>query len=418
MKKLLVSIAVVLFLACVADAAQPKISPDRINTSLPFPSITMSDGANITLDGGYISGAPNIEYGTVVIKNDVTGVVQAFQNGELIGNGTDDFAICQIALDALDEDNKSIDFYGRQFVGNVPLLVPDYCYMDGHGSQFVDDQDNDTVYDSIFTDADPTTVKDFQMRKFVNVYVDGIDKLSVNYCWNLSRMRYAVIENCVAMHAIKDGFLIRDDSWGIFLFNLYTYDNSERGIHFAEGPNDAPNTAVVRGGLIMADDDHSIFIEAGNDIWISNVDINSAGVGVYCLADSPTIESCYMEALTYGFYWGDGSNRVDNALIRNNHMYSVTNFIASVNQLNTRLEGNFVDGVAIDTFSGWSTGTGSEQSIDFPATLVGSPYDVRVWNIETGATSNPVFYTDETWTCINVTAQNGINYRYKVQTSL
>ena len=83
MKKLLVSIAIVLFLACASDAAQPKISPDRINTSLPFPSITMSDGANITLDGGYISGAPNIEYGTVVIKNDVTGVVQAFQNGEL-----------------------------------------------------------------------------------------------------------------------------------------------------------------------------------------------------------------------------------------------------------------------------------------------------------------------------------------------
>ena len=54
MRKLLVSTTVILFLVCAADAAQPKISLDRINTSQAFSSITMDADANITLDGGYI----------------------------------------------------------------------------------------------------------------------------------------------------------------------------------------------------------------------------------------------------------------------------------------------------------------------------------------------------------------------------
>jgi hypothetical protein len=49
MKKLLVSIAVVLFLVCASDAAQPKISLDRLNWTQSLP-----EDANITLDGGFV----------------------------------------------------------------------------------------------------------------------------------------------------------------------------------------------------------------------------------------------------------------------------------------------------------------------------------------------------------------------------
>jgi len=427
MKKLLVSIAVVLFLVCAADAAQPKISPDRINTSRPFPSITMDEDANITLDGGWIQ---NFWVGGEVRTLSYAGVIVTLSPWLIplaigaSGYGGDDFRVMNAALEYINDSNytKTWVLYGQNFYPDQVLLIPSKIKIYSHGSTIWPDPTNTTVRDAIIADRYPSEAKDFHDIYIKGLILDGIDKTYVNYCLNLSRAKYCKLDSVSALHAIKDGFLIRDDSWGFVLSDCYTYDNGERGVHFAPGPNFAeyggPNTAIIRGGRIMADDEHSIFIEAGNDIWISNVDINSAGVGVYCLADSPTIESCYMEALTYGFYWGDGSNRVDNALIRNNHLYSVSNFMASVNQSNTRLEGNFIDGVAIDTFSGWATGTGSEQSIDFPATLYGTPHDVRVWNIETGATSNPVFYTDESWTCINVTAQNGINYRYKVQTSL
>jgi len=78
MRKLLVSTTVILFLVCAADAAQPKISLDRINTSQPFPSILMDEDANITLDGGKIKNfrsEPDIGIRPFVQINKTTGRV-------------------------------------------------------------------------------------------------------------------------------------------------------------------------------------------------------------------------------------------------------------------------------------------------------------------------------------------------------
>lgn len=382
-------------------------------------AILMASGGNITLDGGYLSGAGNLAHGVIVIKDNETGITQAFKNGELIGNGTDDFAICQIGLDALDQVNKTIDFYGYQFVGNIPLLIPDYCYMDGHGSQFIDDQDNDTVYDSIFTDKNASAIKDYHSRRISNVYVDGIDKASVNYCFNLSRTRYALIENCVAMHAIEDGFLIRDDSWGITIFNPYTYDNANRGIHFAAGPNDKPNAAVVLGGRLMADDNHAIFIEAGNSIRIQDTDINSCGVGIYALDDAFVADSLYLEAITYGFYLGDGSHTVEDAKIVNCIMYTVTNAYASVSTDDVKFSGNTRDGIPIDEFTADATGTGSAQTVNLTEAasgLIGVIAECSVFYTESGTGTVPSFYISQSPRMAYVKAANGQDWRIIVKT--
>lgn len=379
--------------------------------------ISMASGGNITLDGGYLSGAGNLAHGVIVIKDNETGITQAFKNGELIGNGTDDFTICQIGLDALDQVNKTIDFYGYQFVGNVPLRIPDYCYMDGHGSQFIDDSDNDTVYDSIFTDKNASAIKDYHSRRISNVYVDGIDKASVDYCFNLSRTRYALIENCMAMHALKDGFLIRDDSWGIFLLNPYTYDNKVRGIHFAPGPNDAPNAAIVLGGRIMADDDHAIFIEGGQDIRLQDTDINSAGVGVYAWDDAFIADRLYMEALTYGFYLGDGSHEVNDAVITNCRMYSVSNPVVVASADSIALDGNKNDGVPIDTYYWYGTGTGSSQTINLTEEntgLIQAIVDCSVFYTESGTGTVPSYYIEQSPRMLYITATSGRDYRIAV----
>lgn len=386
---------------------------------LDVAGIQMASGANISIDGGNLNGVPSMKGSVVVIKDNVTGITQAFKNGELIGNGTDDFTICQIGLDALDQVNKTIDFYGYQFVGNIPLLIPDYCYMDGHGSQFIDDQDNDTVYDSIFTDKNASAIKDYHSRRISNVYVDGIDKASVNYCFNLSRTRYAIIENCVAMHALKDGFLIRDDSWGILLLNPYTYDNKERGIHFAPGSNDAPNVAIVFGGRIMADDGHAIFIEAGQDIRLQDTDINSAAVGLYVLDDAFIADRLYMEALTYGFYLGDGSHQVNDAVITNCRMYSVSNPVVVASADSIALDGNKNDGVPIDTYYWYGTGTGSKQTINLTEENTGLIHqgtivDCSVFYTESGTGTVPSYYIEQSPRMLYITATSGRDYRIAV----
>jgi len=382
-------------------------------------AILMASGGNITLDGGYLSGAGNLAHGVIVIKDNETGITQAFKNGELIGNGTDDFTICQIGLDALDQVNKTIDFYGYQFVGNVPLRIPDYCYMDGHGSQFIDDSDNDTVYDSIFTDKNASAIKDYHSRRISNVYVDGIDKASVNYCFNLSRTRYAIIENCVAMHALKDGFLIRDDSWGVCILNPYTYDNKDRGIHFAPGPNGAPNAAIIFGGRIMADDNHAIFLEAGDSIRIQDTDINSAGVGIYALSDGFIADSLYMEALTYGFYLGDGSHTVKDARIVNCKMYLVTNPCVTVASDHIRFSGNTNNGVSINEYHRDSTGTGSSQTVNLTEAacgLVGFISECTVFYTESGVDTVPSFYITQSPRMAYVTAASGRDWKMIVKT--
>lgn len=99
MKKLLVSIAVVLFLGCAADAAQPKISPDRINTSQPFPSILMDEDANITLDGGFIN------------KLQGSGMWNPVAYGAIPDDGIDDAEAIQDAMDAASNAGGGIVFF-------------------------------------------------------------------------------------------------------------------------------------------------------------------------------------------------------------------------------------------------------------------------------------------------------------------
>jgi len=47
---------ILLLLISFSSAAEPLIDLDQINTSQPFPSISMDEDANITLDGGFVTG--------------------------------------------------------------------------------------------------------------------------------------------------------------------------------------------------------------------------------------------------------------------------------------------------------------------------------------------------------------------------
>lgn len=86
------------------------IKPDQINNSLPFPSITMDEDANITLDGGHLVGSnisalanPSTDsdiYVFAALWDSIT--VAQWDNGTLISWGTNDSDALNDALDACD----------------------------------------------------------------------------------------------------------------------------------------------------------------------------------------------------------------------------------------------------------------------------------------------------------------------------
>lgn len=387
------------------------------------PGLEIAEGENITLNGGEILGDYLPAGGVVVVS--VDGVVSAVDHtGHLIRSGvagTDDTDVLQAGLNALNDTYFSFDTFGI-FYTDIPLRIPGRIHWSGHNSEIFADTSNSTVRDSFIRDDDATELKEYNKTIVIrDLILDGIDKSGdgyVEYGINISRARHAVLENINVLHCDSDGFFVRDDSWMTMLTNCKTYDNGNYAVHFVAGPNDKPNGCSIIGGRFMADDGGGIYIEDGTDIRVAKSSIESTGTAAYILDNASIFDGNYIEACTNGFYWGAGGDTIYGLTLTNNHMYSVTNPTTSVSASagTVYMVGNTVDGVSIDTFVGWSTGTGSVQSIDFPAALKGVPFDVRVWNIETGYTNNPKFFTDETWTCLNITADNGINYRYKVQT--
>lgn len=416
--KFIIYVLVFLLTVSCTDA----IRPDQINNSLPYQSITMDEDANITLDGGWLKGFWS---GGEVRTCSYAGVIVSLSpwfipmDIGVAGPGGNDYRVMQAALDYIDNSNYTTTWalHGKVFYPDADLRVPSGIEILGHNATIMADSTNTTLHDSILRDKYPDEVK-YRSIQITALKLDGINKTYVNYCLNMSRMQYATIIDVSCDHAKYEGFRIRDDSWGSMFFNCHTYDNGGYGYHFMAGPNDKPNCCEIIGGRIMADDSGGIHIEAGTDIRVAKSSIESTGTAAYILDNASIFDGNYIEACTNGFYWGAGGDTIYGLTLTNNHMYSVTNPATSVSASSgtVYMVGNTVDGVSIDSFIGWSTGTGSVQSIDFPAALKGVPFDVRVWNIETGYTNNPKFFTDETWTCLNITADNGINYRYKVQT--
>jgi len=391
----------------LAEADALEVRPSQINWSQSLP-----EGANVL-------GAPTGNPAVTVRTNGMTVIAMDHMNN-IIASGTagiggDDYDVLQAAFDFLDTSHFTIDLYGDIFYLDQDLRLPAKVDLDGHGATLQVDWSNATSHDSMIRD-DSASAEKWRSWKIRNLELDGADKATINYGINVSRVKYCNFENVYAGNFAKDGFMIRDDSWGNVFLNCYTNNNAENGLHFVAGANDAPNSCSILAGRYYADDDACIFIEAGQDIRIIGAEIASSVRGILTYADSTIIDDCYLEALTTGIDLGAAGYQVRTPSITNNNFYTVADCIAFTNARAgyTTISGNMKDGVPIDTKRGSATGSGSEQTVSL-AGLEGMPISFSCWYTENGALDWPRAYYDRWWGTLNITATNARSYAYAVE---
>lgn len=348
-------------------------------------------------------------------------IVAMSPSGSIIASSTTkagNQAVIEAAFDSLNSTHYVIECFGDAAYLNDTVELPDKLIWHNNHLVYYPLTGYSHEISAAFKFDSLVSAKYGTVRMY-DVVIDGGNKDRFVEGMNLSRVQNCYFENLYILHSHGHGLILHDDSWWNTFVNLQTYDNTEYGLKLTDGSNDKPNANNFYGGHISSDDGGGIWIDEGDGNTFDGTHIDSTGSAVYILGNQSTFKDGFIEACTNGFYVGDGSHTVDGLNLLHNRMFTVTNprtFVAFTT--NTLVnEGNTIDGDSMDVWYTWSTGTGSEQALSWPAVLVGSPYDVRCWYIGSGSSAVPAFYTNEATKTVNITADNGRLYRVVVKVS-
>lgn len=348
-------------------------------------------------------------------------IAAIYPNGTIIASATTkagNQAVVQAAFDSLNETHFVIECFGDYAYLNDSITMPDklvwfnnhLCYypLPGYSHEIA----VAFKFDSVASSKHGTV-------RLYDVFIDGNDKTRFVNGINLSRIQNSKIYSLYVLHCKSHGVILHDDSWWNTIIGLDTYDNKGYGLSMSAGPNDKPNANNFVSCHFSCDDTGGVLNSAGGGNTFDMCHVDSTGSAYYIQDDGNVITNGFIEVCINGFYVGTASRAVNGLSLYNNRLYGITNSLTLVNTTANSiiLEGNTDDAVSIDSWHGWNTGTGSLQSIAFPAELVGHVLDVSCWYIDSGTTSAIKYSIDETLRTLKVTAESGKNYRYSVHTS-
>lgn len=254
MKKLLVSMVAVLFLVCAADAAQPKISLDRLNWTQSLP-----EGANITMQDGLLAGvggitfngtAPtvttntlysnsgalewdglpaannNLAYDVMIVEAADSKIYAYNRSGAVIASDTSapyDLGAVGDAVMAVLGTGKKIVLDGS-FDYTTPFTLLNYTEIEGMGDTSISTASDVAAFDT----AHDTYVKRDIYIRHLNIYYTATDYMS-DFQVLLYNPLECTIEDCtITCPNVKSYSASHASGIGLLGYHSYTWLNTIR----------------------------------------------------------------------------------------------------------------------------------------------------------------------------------------------
>ena len=339
MRKLLTSIAIVLFLVCAAYAAQPKIPLDRLNSSQPHWSITMDENANITFDGGQLLNYTNrgVDSASLGATGDgVTDDTDALQNcldyaatnktrAIITGISGSDFRITdELVLPSGTDNNLVID--GLSSWTNIVADLPagEYAFTD-NGSQVgglviqnLDIKPYGTNYDAGGINLS-STLRGVEIR---NVRVFGLQH-GIKLAGSIYGQTILSGVGCY-LSPLNNSTGLEVNGNAVFCYGLEI-------LGYAQGVKWAGTLGCINGGNIAGSPGYamneSIVFDGANDVTVQNVWIEELNETKYgsCLARAIEVtdsDGIYLSGIHYAagcLYINSGTvHMADSAFYQNN----------------------------------------------------------------------------------------------------
>lgn len=285
---------ILLLLISFSSAAEPLIDLDQINTSQPFPSISMDEDANITLDGGFVTGLSTDMY----ISPMTFGAV---------GDGvTDDTEALKDTIDFANDSGYRVFLPMMTFRTTEPLNLSSGVVIEGqrgsYSFQSATTNGSCILYDGSdcainITDPDGGYIYKVTLRDFVIKSANNQDGTGIK-CTKLSEFEFRNLD-------------VRE-----FDTDIYADDLTIGSLH-----NCHLNGAITALNL---DNAAQILVEACN-FWNNTVGIRSRALYASVILANQFEQCTYCIAP-----WSYGSNTTSDtvSILGNNFRSSTTTYVA------------------------------------------------------------------------------------------